>query len=58
VYVEQRQGFVNKEKKHLLCKLKKAWYDFKQASRVWYKKIYDFLHQRGLIKCKYVETLC
>ena len=42
VYLEQPEGFVQKGKEHLVCRLKKALYGLKQAPRSWYEKIDSF----------------
>eukprot|EP00253_Pinus_taeda_P002005 PITA_02005 len=47
VYLEQPEGFVQKGKEHLVCKLKKALYGLKQAPRSWYEKIDSFFLQFG-----------
>ena len=39
VYIEQPEGFVTHGKKTHVCKLKKALYGMKQATRVWYRWI-------------------
>lgn len=37
--MSQPEGFVEENQKHLVCKLNKAIYGLKQASRMWYDKI-------------------
>ncbi len=45
VYLEQPEGFVQKGKENLVCRLKKALYGLKQAPRSWYEKIDSFFLQ-------------
>ena len=44
VYIEQPEGFVTHGDKSHVCKLKKALYGPKHASRVWYARIDGYLH--------------
>ena len=41
VYMDQPKGFSNKEKEHMVCKLKKSIYGLKQVFRQWYLKFND-----------------
>jgi hypothetical protein len=50
VFVEQPDGFVLHNKGTHLCKLRKALYGLKKASRVWYDRIDDFLKSLGFQK--------
>jgi hypothetical protein len=52
VYLEQPEGFVQKGKEHLVCRLKKALYGLKQAPRSWYEKIDSFFLQLGYNRSK------
>ena len=39
IYMQQPEGFVEKGKEHLVCRLKKSLYGLKQAPRQWYRKL-------------------
>ncbi|KAK2417383.1 putative mitochondrial protein [Trifolium repens] len=51
VYVSQPPGFEVKTEKHKVYKLHKALYGLKQAPRAWNKRIDQFLHSEGFVKC-------
>lgn len=57
VYVSQPEGYVEKGKEHLVCKLSKALYGLKQAPRAWYSKIDQYFREIGLRKSKSEHTL-
>ena len=52
VYLEQPEGFVQKGKEHLVCRLKKALYGLKQAPRSWYENIDSFFYNLATIEAK------
>lgn len=39
IYMDQPQEFVQKNKKHLVCKLHQILYGLKQLPRMWYRRI-------------------
>ena len=58
--MEQPEGFKEKGKEHLVCRLKKSLYGLKQAPRQWYKKFDSFMVNQGYKRtnadhCVYVK---
>ncbi|WJX11887.1 hypothetical protein P8452_02442 [Trifolium repens] len=51
VYVTQPPGFEVASQKNKVYKLQKALYGLKQAPRAWNKRIDNFLHSEGFVKC-------
>ena len=47
VYVEQPLGFEVQDRDTYLCRLKKAPYGLKQATRARYERIYNYLMKLG-----------
>ncbi|KAL4271938.1 hypothetical protein GQ457_13G028490 [Hibiscus cannabinus] len=47
IYMLQPEGFEEKEKKNLVCKLNKSLYGLKQAPRCWYKRFDSFIMSLG-----------
>ena len=47
MYMQQPEGFVEKGKENLVCKLKKSLYGLKQAPREWYHKFHSFMLSQG-----------
>ena len=45
VYIEQLEGFIDLDKKDMVCKLHKAMYGLKQAPRAWYEILHNYLIQ-------------
>lgn len=43
IYMLQPEGFEEKGKENLVCRLKKSLYGFKQAPRCWYKRFDSFI---------------
>ena len=50
IYMHQPEGFSERGKKNMVCRLKKSLYGLKQAPRQWYKKFDDFMHKEGFQK--------
>ena len=47
VYMQQPEGFFEKGKEHLVCRLRKSLYGLKQAPREWYHKFHQFMLSQG-----------
>ena len=47
VYIEQPEGFANKNNKNMVCRLHKALYGLKQAPRAWYERLHTYLVKIG-----------
>jgi len=45
--MEQPEGFIEKGKEDLVCRLKKSLYGLKQAPQQWYKKFASFMLEHG-----------
>ena len=43
IYMQQPEGFEEKGKENLVCRLRKSLYGLKQAPRQWYKKFESFM---------------
>lgn len=61
IYMKQPEGFVEKGKKHLVCKLKKSIYGLKQSPRCWNFALDDTLKKLGFVQtsgdpCIYVNS--
>jgi len=50
IYMEQPQGFVHQGGEHLMCKLHKSLYGFKQSPRAWNQKLDAFLKSIEFMK--------
>lgn len=57
VYVSQPEGFVKKNKEHLVYQLVKALYGLRQAPRAWYAKLSKCLENLGFTKCPYEHAV-
>lgn len=49
VYMSQPPGFIDADKPHHVCRLRKAIYGLKQALRAWYVELQTFLLNSGFI---------
>ena len=47
IYMEQPEGFEEKGRENLVCKLKKSIYGLKKAPRQWYRKFDSFMTSNG-----------
>ena len=47
IYMNQLEGFVEKGKENLVCKLNNMLYRLKQAPRCWFKTMNTFLKDKG-----------
>ena len=47
VYMKQPEGFVDKRKEHLVCKLKRSLYGLKQSPRCWNSTLNVQLNEMG-----------
>ena len=47
IYMEKPDGFKERGKENLVCKLKKSLYGLKQAPRQWYNKFDSFMLEHG-----------
>ncbi|KAE8692624.1 Retrovirus-related Pol polyprotein from transposon TNT 1-94 [Hibiscus syriacus] len=52
IYMRQLEGFIEADKKNLVCRLKKSLYGLKQAPRQWYKKFDSFMSSSGFTRCQ------
>ncbi|KAE8705429.1 hypothetical protein F3Y22_tig00110429pilonHSYRG01213 [Hibiscus syriacus] len=52
IYMKQPEGFIEADKKNLVCRLKKSLYDLKQAPRQWYTKFDSFMSSSGFTRCQ------
>ena len=50
IYVHQHEGFKEKGKENLVCRLRKSLYVLKQAPQQWYKKFESFTVDLGFHK--------
>lgn len=57
IYMEQPEGFIDPDKEHLVCRLKKSLYGLKQAPRQWYKKFDSFMIGQGYYRSQYDDCI-
>lgn len=51
VYMQQSEGFIDKNNPHLVCKLRKTIYGLKQSGREWNSEIDSALRRIGFLRC-------
>ena len=61
IYMKQPEGFSEKGKENMVCRLKRSLYGLKQAPRQWYKKFDNFMCNNGFTRlqadhCCYVKN--
>ena len=52
IYMKQPEGFTEKGKKELTCKLKKSLYGLTQSPRMWYQKFDTYIQGLGFVRSK------
>ncbi|MCO5550796.1 hypothetical protein L7F22_004287 [Adiantum nelumboides] len=57
VYMQQPQGFVEKGKEALVCRLLKSLYGLKQSPRAWYHKFHKFMLSQGYKRSEFDHCL-
>jgi hypothetical protein len=63
IYMKKPEGFVLKEKKEKVCKLKMSMYGLKQSPRMWYQKFDTYMLGLGFTRskedhCVYFKLIC
>ena len=51
IHMKQPEGFIEKGKEHLVCKLNRSIYGLKQASRSWNIRFNEVIQSYGFIQC-------
>ena len=57
VYIDQPKGFIDPNKRDMVCKLHKALYGLRQAPREWYERLHGYLVKIGFEKTTYNTNL-
>ena len=58
IYMKQPDGFVEKGKEHLVCKLQRSIYGLKQSPRCWNEVLDEHLQSMGFQKSAADECIC
>jgi hypothetical protein len=51
--MKQPKGFSQPGQEHLVCKLKKSFYELKQSPRQWYKRFDSYMFKISYMRCEY-----
>ena len=57
IYMQQPEGFVEKGKEELVCRLFKSLYGLKQSPRAWYHKFHKFMLSQGYKRSEFDHCL-
>ena len=57
MFVNQPEGFVKKNREHMVYELVKALYGLRQAPRAWYDRLSKYLKSLGFEKCPYEHVV-
>ena len=57
VYMQQPEGFIERGKEHMVCRLKRSIYGLKQASRQWYMKFDKVIRSFGFEENKFDQCI-
>ena len=57
IYIEQPEGFVDKNNKDNVCNLYKSLYGLKQAPRAWYERLHKYMVKIGFERIDYKNNL-
>ena len=57
IFMKQPEGYAEKNKENLVCKLQKSIYGLKQASRCWYNTMHNFLKELDYKQCSFDTCL-
>ena len=52
IYIKQQKGYVVKEKKEMVCKMKISLYVLKQSSKMWYQNFDTYMLGLGFKRIK------
>ena len=63
IYMQQPEGFVDRNHPEMVCLLKKTLYGLKQSARCWNKVLDEYLKSKGFIRssadpCMYIRISC